>query len=87
MTKFNDQKKRKDVEPLKPGQKSGTPETMAATYDCSIGTLGNHRSKGTGPRYYKQNRRIYYKVSDFEAWLFQNPVMTTDAHEEKVLRG
>jgi len=75
------------VEPLKPGQKAGVPETMAATYNCSLGHLANMRSRKKGPKFYKQGRRVFYKVNDFEAWLFSNPVMTTDAHEEKVLRG
>jgi len=82
MTKFNDQKKRKDVEPLKPGQKSGTPEVMAVTYGCSLGTLNNLRSKGNGPKYFVQGRRIFYRVIDFESWLFQNPVQTINSHRD-----
>jgi hypothetical protein len=76
-------KKRKEPKPLQPGQKAGPPEVMAVTYNCSAGHLANLRSRKEGPKFYKRDHRIYYKVSDFEEWLFSNPIMTADAHNLK----
>jgi hypothetical protein len=59
-----------------------TPEQAAAIYGLNLGTLGNLRSKRVGPRFYRQGRRIFYRVDDLETWLFSEPVMTKDAARE-----
>ena len=59
-----------------------TPEVLASIYGLNLGTLGNLRSKRQGPKFYRQGRRIYYKVEDVEAWLFSEPVQTVDGHRE-----
>jgi hypothetical protein len=61
-------------------RKALTPELAAQIYDLNLGTLGNLRSKRQGPKFYRQGRRIFYKVDELEAWLFKEPVMTVDAH-------
>jgi hypothetical protein len=57
-----------------------TPEQAAAIYGLNLGTLGNIRSRREGPRFYRQGRRIFYRVDDLEAWLFAEPVQTVDSH-------
>lgn len=44
----------------------------------SVGTLANWRSHRRGPKYYIANRRIVYKQTDIESYLFRNPVLTID---------
>jgi hypothetical protein len=68
---------------MKIERKAVTPEQAAAIYGLSLGTLANLRSKRAGAKFYRQNRRIYYKIEDLESWLFREPIMTTDAHEAK----
>ena len=63
-------------------RKSVTPEQAASIYGLNLGTLGNLRSKRQGARFYRQGRRIHYKIDDLEAWLYREPVMTVDAHRE-----
>ncbi len=41
-------------------------------------TLANLLSEGRGPTAYRSGRKIYYKVSDLEAWLTQSPIKTID---------
>jgi hypothetical protein len=69
----------KDI--MKQEKKTISPETAAALYDLSPGTLANMRSRGIGPKFYKvgSGRKVLYKVDDFEAWLTSSPVMTKDS--------
>jgi len=60
-----------------------TAEQAAETYGLSKGTLANMRFAKRGPKFYKIGRKILYKVTDIEAWLYQNPVMTVDAHLDR----
>ena len=41
-------------------------------------TWANWRYLKIGPRYYKANKRIYYKISDLEEYFGKNPILTTD---------
>lgn len=41
-------------------------------------TLANLSSEGRGPKAYRNGRKIFYKVSELEAWLTQNPMLTED---------
>lgn len=53
-----------------------TPDQAAERYGLNKGTLANMRSKKEGPPYLKRGRKIFYKVSDLEAWLFAGSVKT-----------
>jgi hypothetical protein len=56
-----------------------TGEEIEALYGVDKGTLANLRSKRQGCPYFKRGRRVYYKKSDWETYLFSNPVLTVDA--------
>ncbi|MFZ4808095.1 MAG: helix-turn-helix transcriptional regulator [Hyphomicrobiaceae bacterium] len=45
------------------------PEAVAAIASNSTITLARWRRDGTGPRFMKIGRRIFYRRSDVEAWL------------------
>jgi hypothetical protein len=65
---------------MKQEKKTISPETAAALYDLSPGTLANLRSQGKGAKFYKVGKRkVLYRVEDFEAWLTSSPVMTKDS--------
>jgi len=55
-----------------------TPMEGQQIYGTPVGTLANWRYHGTGPRYYKVSRKVYYLVRDFEEWFYRNPVLTSD---------
>ncbi|MBW1976096.1 MAG: helix-turn-helix domain-containing protein [Deltaproteobacteria bacterium] len=42
-------------------------------------TLANLAWQGRGPRYYRQGRRVFYRVEDIERWLTQQPILTADS--------
>jgi hypothetical protein len=52
-------------------------------YGLNPGTLANLRSQKKGPRYYKQNRTVFYFLEDIETWLRQNPFETIDSVKEE----
>jgi hypothetical protein len=58
------------------------PLKAEKTYDLDAGTLANLRAVRRGPKYYKVGRRVLYKVSDLEAWLYGHPVHTIDSVKE-----
>lgn len=58
-----------------------TTEQVAKAYGLKKGTLANLRWAKRGPKYYRNGRKILYKISDVEAWLFANPVLTIDTPE------
>lgn len=73
---------RKEVAKMKNNtlkRKTVTPQDAAEIYGLSVGTLANLRCKKTGPEYHFCGRRIYYRVEELEAWLFQNRVLTIDS--------
>jgi predicted DNA-binding transcriptional regulator AlpA len=45
----------------------GTPE-VARFLKVSVRTLERHRIYGTGPKYSKVGRRVFYAISDVSAW-------------------
>lgn len=59
-----------------------TPKEVSEQYGVPGGSLANLRWRKEGPRYYRVGRRILYKVSDVEAWLFSHPVLTIDSLKE-----
>lgn len=51
-----------------------TPTEAAEIYGLSKGSLANMRFFGEGPKFYKiGKRKVLYKISDLEEWLYQNP--------------
>jgi len=59
-----------------------TPQEAEKIYGISAGTLANLRIARRGPKFFRAGRRkVIYRVSDFENWLFCHPVET--GFEEK----
>jgi hypothetical protein len=59
-----------------------TPDQAVERYGINRGTLANLRLAKKGPSYLKVGRKVLYKVSDFEAWLFREKVQTTESIRE-----
>jgi hypothetical protein len=59
--------------------KAISPEIAEIRYSIPKGTLANWRSLKQGPPFFRVNRRVLYRVSDFEEWLFSEPVKTIDS--------
>ena len=57
------------------------PDEAAAIYSLNVGSLGNLRNHKRGPKYFKRDRKIFYRPEDIEKWLFENPVLTEDCIE------
>jgi hypothetical protein len=56
-----------------------TPKQAASIYGFSAGDLANLRVKKKGPPFYIRGRKILYRVTDFEAWVTECPVKTTES--------
>jgi hypothetical protein len=59
-----------------------SPKDVVKVYPAlttSEGTLANWRTQRRGPRYFRVSRKIVYRASDIEAFLFRNPVLTIDS--------
>jgi hypothetical protein len=56
-----------------------TGEDIESIYGVDKGTLANQRAKRQGCPYFKRGRSVYYKKTDWEAYLFSNPVLTSDS--------
>ena len=54
-------------------------EEIEQLYGIDAGTLANYRSRREGCKFYKVKKRVFYKKTDFEAWFFGNPILTTDS--------
>lgn len=55
-----------------------TPEEFYKRYGVSVEVLANRRWKKQPPPFYKIGRKVLYRISDVEAFIFKNPVLTTD---------
>jgi len=63
-------------------KKALIPKDVVEVYPeltTSEGTLANWRAQKRGPRYYKVSRKVVYRPEDIEAYLFHNPVLTSDS--------
>jgi hypothetical protein len=61
-----------------------TPKEASEIYGLSVGVLANWRYQRRGPKYYiVGGRKVLYHVSDFEAWIKRNPILTKDSLTEK----
>ena len=54
-------------------------EQAVERYGLNRGTLANLRNQKKGPPYLKVGRKVLYRVTDFEAWLFSEPVKTIES--------
>lgn len=64
--------------------RSLSPKDVVKNYPAlttSEGTLANWRFQKRGPRYFKVSRKIVYRSSDVEDFLFRNPILTMDSVE------
>ena len=52
-------------------------------YGVPRGSLANLRCRREGAKYFTVGKKIYYRISDFEAWFFGSPVLTKDAVRTK----
>jgi len=50
----------------------------AAMFSVAGGTLQNWRSQKKGPKFFKVNRKILYRVEDLEKFFTSTPVLTFD---------
>jgi len=64
-------------------QKIFSPQDAVKNFPIlgSVGHLANLRSQKRGPRFYRLNRKIFYRLEDIEQYLFQCPVLTIDSVE------
>ncbi len=60
-----------------------SPAEVAALYSVSAGSLGNWRSLKRGPKFYKINRKVLYRVEDCEDFFTSTPVLTIDSLPER----
>lgn len=60
-------------------KKAITPQEAAKIYGLSVGSLANLRANGRGAAYHKCGKRVFYRVEELEAWLFQNRILTIDS--------
>ncbi len=56
-------------------------EEAEVLYSTPKGTLANWRSAKKGPKFYKVNRKILYKLEDLEDFFTATPVSTVDSIE------
>ncbi len=46
-----------------------SPKQLAERYDgLTVLTLADWRYKGTGPRFFRAGKRVYYRKVDVDAW-------------------
>lgn len=66
-------------------QKSIIPQALSPAqveqfFGIPTGTLANLRWRREGPRFFRSlSRKVIYKTSDIQAWLFSSPVQTRDS--------
>jgi len=58
-----------------------SPIEAAKAIGTTPGVLANWRCRKIGPKYYHQNRKIFYLHDDLVAWVTMFPVMTKDAYD------
>jgi hypothetical protein len=59
-----------------------TPKEVETLFGIPRGSLANMRWAKKGPRFYKQGRKIFYFLSEFEAWIRSNPCQTIDSMKD-----
>ena len=59
-----------------------TGKEIEKQYGIDEGTLANLRHFRKGCKFFKVGKRVLYKKSDVESWIFGNPVLTIDSIPE-----
>jgi hypothetical protein len=59
------------------------PDKAEGLYSVPKGTLANWRSQKKGPKFYKINRKVLYRLEDLEDFFTANPVLTADSIEKR----
>lgn len=55
-----------------------TPHEVAEFRRTTVATLAQERYKGSGPKYVKLGKRIFYDWADVYAWIDANTLQRTD---------
>ena len=58
------------------------PDDAETLYSVPKGTLANWRWAKKGPKYYKVNHKVLYRLEDLEDFFTANPVLTVDSLPE-----
>ncbi|WP_255396202.1 AlpA family transcriptional regulator [Kocuria sp. CNJ-770] len=61
------------------GEQLAKPEDVAEYLGITVGSLAQHRYRGTGPAFIKAGRRVLYRWSSVEEWLTANTRTITGA--------
>lgn len=65
-------------------------ERVAKIRNCSVVTLRRERRLGTGPRFVKLGRKVFYAASDLRAWVEEMKAASTaelEGRRRDVSRG
>lgn len=63
------------------GKRMVDRQEAAKMYGISPGTLANWACCGKGPRMYRVNRKILYRVDDLDSFFMSRPIETVDSVE------
>lgn len=55
-----------------------TPQEVADYRRTSVGALAQERYKGTGPKFLKLGKRVFYDWEDVYTWVDANVLLRTD---------
>lgn len=69
---FNYELKRRPLDPV---------EVAELCRYRSVGTLLNHRIRGTGPRFFKLDKHVVYSEVDVLRWLYRGKATSTSSYE------
>ncbi len=61
------------------GKRMVDRQEAARMYGVSSGTLANWLSAGKGPKAFKVNRKVLYRIEDLELFFTACPVQTVDS--------
>ena len=64
-----------------------TSKEIADRLGIAVGTIHNHRSAGTGPRFYKIFGAVRYRWCDVDAWLKERCFNNAAQAHEALRRG
>lgn len=60
-----------------------TPEDLTSRFSgTNKQTWAQHRYRGTGPKFFKVGRKVYYRPEDVQEWIENNLQTRTDDEKE-----
>lgn len=68
-------------------QENMTSIEVAEYTRLSKKTIDTYRGKGTGPKFIKLGRKVFYKKSDVDAWIEENSGLTSTGQARLRKRG